>query len=324
MKGPVVTSRSLHLVDPELLPALNPYPYTDRPEESLEAVRATLERVLAAAPVDDDLSVRRDEVSIPGPPGAPAVRALVYRPAHGRGPWPAALHIHGGGYVVGSPDFADLSNRRLVAELACVVCSVDYRLAPEHPHPAPVQDCMAALRWIHDQADSLQADRTRIGLKGESAGGGLAAALALLWRDGGGPALRFQHLTYPMLDDRTCVSRDPHPYTGEFVWTPERNHFGWSALLGQPPGGPDISAYAAAARALDLTRLPPAFISVGMLDLFLEESLEYARRLIRAGVPVELHVYPGAFHGFGLAAQARTSVAAARDSLEWLRRVMSG
>jgi triacylglycerol lipase len=212
----------------------------------------------------------------------------------------------------------------LVAELGCVVCSVDYRLAPEHPYPAPVEDCYSALGWLHEQADALSIDRSRVVIKGESAGGGLAAALALLARDRGGPAIAFQHLTYPMIDDRTCVDPDPHPYVGEFVWTPERNHFGWTALLGRPPGGKDIPAYAAAARATDLSGLPPTFISVGALDLFLEENLEYGRRLTRAGVAVEMHVYPGAFHGFGAAAEARTALAAARDSREALRRAMFG
>jgi triacylglycerol lipase len=313
-----------YLVDPELIPALDPYPSVDLPIESLAEVRAEFARMLAATPIREDLPVQREELQVPGPAGAPSVRVLFYRPADGRGPRPAVLHIHGGGYVLGAPDFADLSNRLMVAELGCVVCSVDYRLAPEHPYPAPVEDCYAALMWLHDHAASLGVDRSRVGIKGESAGGGLAAALALLARDRGGPSISFQHLTYPMIDDRTCIAPDPHPYVGEFVWTPERNRFGWTALLGRTPGHPDIPAYAAAARATDLTGLPPAFISVGALDLFLEENLEYGRRLTRAGVPVELHVYPGAFHGFGLATEARTTLAATRDSREALRRAMFG
>jgi len=313
-----------YLVDPELLPAIDPYPQVALPIESLAEVRAEFSRMLAATPIREDLPVQREELHVRGPAGAPPVRVLFYRPAVVGGPRPAVLHIHGGGYILGSPDFADLSNRLLVAELGCVVCSVDYRLAPENPHPAPVEDCYAVLSWLHDQADSLGVDGSRVVIKGESAGGGLAAALALLARDRGGPVITFQHLTYAMIDDRTCVDPEPHPYVGEFVWTPERNLFGWTALLGRPPGDPDIPAYAAAARATDLTGLPPAFISVGTLDLFLEENLEYGRRLTRAGVPVEMHVYPGAFHGFGAATAARTTLAAARDSREALRRAMFG
>jgi acetyl esterase/lipase len=161
-------------------------------------------------------------------------------------------------------------------------------------------------------------------VKGESAGGGLAAALALLVRDRGELSLAFQHLLYPMLDDRTCVTADPHPFTGEFVWTPDQNRFAWAAFLGTAPGSANISPYAAAARAENLAGLPPAFLSVGALDIFLEENLDYARRLTRAGVPVELHLYPGAYHGFGIAAAARVATAAERDSKAFLRRALFG
>jgi len=154
---------------------------------------------------------------------------------------------------------------------------------------------------------------------GESSGGGPAAALALLVRDRGEFELAFQQLIYPMHDDRPCAS-EPHPTVGQFIWTPHNNRYGWSSLLGREPGGEGVSPYAAAARAEDLSGLPPAYIHVGALDLFLEEDLEYARRLMRAGVPTELHVYPGAFHGFELAADSAVARQARDDRLAALAR----
>jgi acetyl esterase/lipase len=159
-----------------------------------------------------------------------------------------------------------------------------------------------------------------VAIGGASAGGGLAAALGLLTRDRGEVPLTYQLLIFPMLDDRTVTTQDPHPYTGEFMWTHNANRFGWTALLGGEPGGPDISPYAAAARAQRLAGLPPTYIAVGALDLFLEEDLEYARRLMREGVPTELHVYPGAYHGFIMTPTARVTRAFNRDYLDALRR----
>jgi triacylglycerol lipase len=171
-------------------------------------------------------------------------------------------------------------------------------------------------------AGALGVDPVNIGVMGESAGGGLAAALALLVRDRNELSLAFQHLIYPMIDDRTCIRPDPHPFAGEFVWHAHNNMFGWTALLGVAPGSADISPYAAAARATDLTGLPPTYIAVGALDLFLEENLDYARRLTRAGVPVELHVYPGAFHAFQFATAATVSKTAWLDSQRALERAL--
>ncbi|HMO55943.1 MAG TPA: alpha/beta hydrolase, partial [Roseiflexaceae bacterium] len=230
--------------------------------------------------------------------------------------------IHGGGYVIGNAEMDDLTVKAMVTELGCAAVSVDYRLAPDTPHPGPVEDCYAALKWLHTNAGELGVDPGRLAIGGASAGGGLAAALGLLTRDRGEVQLVFQLLIYPMLDDRTVTTSDPHPYTGEFLWTHDANRFGWTALLGQEPGSPGVSPYAAAARAEDLANLPATFISVGALDLFLEEDLEYARRLMRAGVPTELHVYPGAYHGFNMAAEARTSQAYTRDIMNALRRAL--
>ena len=176
---------------------------------------------------------------------------------------------------------------------------VDYRLSPETAFPGPLDDCYAALKWTHDHADELGIDQARIAVQGESAGGGLAAGLALLARDRAEVPVAFQCLTYPMIDDGTAA--EPHPYTGEFVWTAESNRFGWGAFLGQKPGGDGVSCYAAAARATELAGLPPAWIAAAALDLFLEENLDYASRLLRAGVPTDVRVYSGVYHGFPIA-----------------------
>ncbi|MCS6886670.1 alpha/beta hydrolase [Chloroflexus sp.] len=315
-----------HLVDPELLPLLEVFPPIVLDREQLPQIRAGMEQMRAqlAAAVPEFPNVTVTEYRVPGPPDAPDVRVLVYRPSEAVPSLPALLWIHGGGYVLGSAEQDDAQLKTFVSELNCLVASVDYRLAPETPHPGPVEDCYAALKWLHANAETLGVDRQRIAIGGASAGGGLAAGLALLARDRGEVPVSFQLLIYPMLDDRTAVLADPHPFTGEFIWNHAANHFGWSALLGQPPGSPDVSPYAAAARAENLAGLPATFINTGALDLFLEEDIEYARRLTRAGVPTELHVYPGAYHGFNLVPTARVSQAFQRDILNALRRAFYG
>jgi acetyl esterase/lipase len=317
---------SEHLVDAELKSVLDLFPPLNLTREGMAELRETINQGLLAAPVLEEWPVSMQTVTVPGPPHAPRIRVLCYRPEGAKGSLPGVLHIHGGGYVLGIPEMSDLANRRLAAQVGCAVFSVDYRLAPETPHPGPVEDCYAALKWLHENAAALQVDRTRIAVKGESAGGGLAAALALLARDRGEIRLVHQHLIYPMIDDRTSAAQSPadHPFVGHYIWTPSYNYFGWESLLGAAPGSAGVSPYAAAARAEKLGGLPPSFISVGALDLFLEEDMDYARRLTRAGVPVELHVYPGAFHAFEMAAQARTAISAARDSTEALRRALHG
>lgn len=310
-----------HLVDPELLPMLDMFPAFQIASETLPAVRAGVDQMSKAAPIPD-APVDVAERSVPGPAGAPDVRVLIYTPRDAPSRRAAYLHIHGGGYVMGAPEMSDGPNRLLAAEMGCVIVSVDYRLAPETPHPGPVEDCYAALKWLHANAASLGVDPARIAIGGESAGGGLAAALALLARDRGEVPVAFQLLIYPMLDDRTAAA-EPHPYTGEYVWTPPANLFGWAALLGHEPGIDGVSPYAAAARADSLAGLPPAYISVGALDLFLDENLDYARRLARDGVPVEMHLYPGAFHGFDMMAGAGVSRAFDRDYREALRRALA-
>jgi acetyl esterase/lipase len=322
-KGVTMTTR--HLVDPELVALLDTFPAVALNSETLLLMRSSLKEMMARPEADlpGFSTIAVSERCVPGPEGAPDVRVLVYRPTTASTPLPALLWIHGGGYVLGSADQEDPGVKAIVAAVGCAAVSVDYRLAPETPHPGPVEDCYAALRWLHSHAEELGVDPTRIAIGGASAGGGLAAGLALLTRDRGEVPLIFQLLLCPMLDDRTAALAEPHPYTGEFIWTAEANRFGWTSLLGQEPGGPDVSPYAAAARAEHLEGLPPAFINVGSIDLFVEEDLEYARRLMRAGVPTELHVYPGAYHGFSMVPSAKVSQAAARDQLNALVRAFS-
>jgi triacylglycerol lipase len=309
------------LVDPELLTLLDAWPQVALTEAMLPAVRGA-DRLPAPELDAASRAVELSRRTAPGPDGAPDVGVLVYRPT-GAGPFPCIFHIHGGGYVIGAVDGQEAQHRGMVARLGCVIVTVDYRLAPETRFPGAIEDCYAALAWTFANAAGLGVDPARIGVMGESAGGGLAAALALLVRDRGEYALAFQHLIYPMLDDRTVTHTDPHPHTGEFIWTPHNNHFGWAALLGVEPGSDGVSPYAAAARAEDLTGLPPSFISTGSLDLFLEEDLEYARRLLRAGVATELHVYPGGYHGFDFDPAASVAQQARRDSFAALHRFLN-
>lgn len=311
-----------HLVDPELLGWLEQLPPIEFSGEALPFLRQGMELALAALPVPEGLDVEVESRTIVGGNGQP-MTVIVYRPTAMAASAAAILQIHGGGYILGTASMGESANRARAAALGCLVVAVDYRLAPETPHPGPVEDCFAALEWLAGEAGQLGIAPDRIAIQGESAGGGLAAALALLARDRGGPSIRHQHLIYPMIDDRTCTHSEPHPHTGEFVWTAQSNRFGWRALLGEEPGGNGISPYAAAARAEDLSGLPSTYISAGALDLFLEEDLEYARRLLRAGVPTELHIWPGAYHGFEANADARVTRSAGEASLDALRRALA-
>lgn len=309
-----------HLVDPELVAMIDALNIKGVNAETLPVTRVNMASVIPPADSYARDGVASERRTVPGPAGAPDVEVLIYRPRANGGPRPAYLHIHGGGYVMGVAELSAPGNVRLADELDCVVVSVNYRLAPETPAPGPVEDCYAALRWLHSAADELGVDRARIAIGGESAGGGLAAGLALLARDRGEIPLCFQLLIYPMLDDRTATTSAPNPITGEFVWSPADNHFGWSALLGHEPGIEGVSHYAAPARAADLAGLPPTYIAVGALDLFLDEDIAYAQRLLRAGVPTELHIFPGAYHGFEMAVEAKVTIAAQRERREALAR----
>ncbi|MCF4123153.1 alpha/beta hydrolase [Antribacter sp. KLBMP9083] len=226
--------------------------------------------------VDDDVSVH------------------VFRPASTRPNTPALLWIHGGGMVLGDAAQDSRFCRRIADELGIVVVSVEYRLAPEHPFPTPLEDCYTALHWLAHQPGI---DPARIAVGGQSAGAGLAAALALLAKERGQIRPALQLLSYPMLDDRTTTRTDIDPRRLR-IWSPASNRFGWRAYLGPAATAADVPPLAAPARYDDLTGLPPAWIGVGTNDLFHDEDLTYARRLQQAGVATTLHVVPGAYHNF--------------------------
>jgi acetyl esterase/lipase len=265
-----------------------------------------------------EVTVRR----VPGPEGAPEVSLLICRPTGVAWPTGAIYHIHGGGMIMGDSRLGVPEMLEWAQELRAAVISVEYRLAPETPHPGPVEDCYAGLAWTAAHADELGIDPDRIVVAGGSAGGGLAAAVALLARDRGGPALIAQLLMCPMLDDRNDTPSSLQ-MAGLGIWDHAANEFGWTALLGAARGGPDVSPYAAPARATDVSGLPPAFIDVGSAETFRDEAVTYASRIWQAGGSAELHVWPGGFHGFsGMVPQAALSQDAAAAQRHWLRRVL--
>jgi acetyl esterase/lipase len=292
----------------------------------IPAARVGMEQMMAAMqdqmPVIEGVTV--EDRMVPGPAGAPDVAVRISRPEGKTGKLPALLWIHGGGYIMGSIENEDVSGKQLALAGECVIVSVEYRLAPEHPFPAPLGDCYAALKWLASRTSELNADPKRIAIGGGSAGGGLAAGLALLTRDRAEVAIIFQLLVYPMIDDRNVVPAcDTLPDT--ILWTRESNLIGWSSYLGCEPGGEGVSCYAAASRADDLSGLAPAYITVGELDLFVQEDIDYAQCLIAAGVPTELHVYPGGCHAFdGLVPDADVARRFTADIHRALKRALHG
>ena len=264
----------------------------------------------------DVAGITRTDLQIPGYQDADLAARLYQRDdAQSQA---ALVYVHGGGMVLGSVEVYDKAVAGYVAETGVPMLSVDYRLAPEYPHPVPVEDCFAALRWLHSRAGDYGIDTLRVGVMGDSAGGGLAAATAILARDRGVPVAR-QILVYPMLDDRTVA---PDPELASFAtWSYDANRTGWDALLGERRGTDDVPAAAAPARAADLAGLAPAYIEVGGLDIFRAEDVEYARRLGSAGVTTELHVHPGLPHGFDVIAAGIS--AAQRSRADRIRVIQS-
>ncbi|KAF7587173.1 hypothetical protein BBP40_007636 [Aspergillus hancockii] len=236
---------------------------------------------------------------------------------------PAIYHIHGGGMVMGN-QFINISYPLKVVNEFDVICvSIDYRLAPKNPDPAPVEDCYAGLLWMVKNAEVLGIDPTRIVIHGYSAGGGLAAGVALLCRNRNGPKLLGQSLFSPMLDDKNDTL-SAHQFAGIGMWDRERNFQGWNALLGSQRGTDDVSIYAAPSRAVDMTDLPPAYIDVGSTETFRDEAVAYAQKLWGDGIQCELHVWAGAWHGWDeLCPDAALSVIAIKAKVDWFQRLIT-
>ena len=256
-------------------------------------------------PVRPDIPVVEKLVPVPG--GAPDVLVYVVNAKAGT-QRAAILHTHGGGFILGSAKESIGDVQACAAELDCVVVTVEYRLAPETRYSGSIEDNYAALKWLYNNAAELGVNQSKIAVMGESAGAGHAALLALRARDRGEVPVLFQMLVYPMLDDRTGSTRAVAKNIGTIGWNAQANRTGWESFLGQTPGTPNVPVAAVPARVGNLAGLPPTFIGVGGIDLFVDEDIDYARRLIDAGVPTELLVVPRAFHGFDVFGE-RTSIA---------------
>ena len=289
--------------------------------EDLGAARQMLEAMLADVNAAVDTSgLEITDAVVPGPEGAPDVPVRIYTPV-GEAVRPALLSIHGGGFVLGSMDMDHAAAVLMAKGADAVVVSVEYRLAPEHPYPAGLEDCYAALCWLHDHAAELGVDPTRLAVGGQSAGGGLSAGLALLARDRGGPPLAFQLLGIPELDDRLDTP-SMRTFTDTPMWHRPNAELSWRYYLGDLAGGDDVPAYAAPSRATDLAGLPPAYVTTMEFDPLRDEGILYALGLLQAGVPVELHSFPGTFHGSAMVVDAGVSQRQAAEQAVVLRRAL--
>jgi len=294
-------------IDPELRPQLEAVRSMalDFSPVGLHQTRSLIRETIDSGALYRPKSVVVEDVAVPVLDDGSDLKLRIYRPRRSALPVPLLYWMHGGGMVVGSFDMDDNLLVNAVERLGIAAASVEYRLAPEHPDPVPVEDCYAGLSWIAAGAAAYGIDPLRIAVGGVSAGGGLAAGAALLARDRSGPPLRFQLLLEPMLDDR-AITYSSTAYDESTIWNRNDNRSGWTALLGSRIGTDDVSPYAAPARATELAGLPPAFLDVGEVETFRDEVIDYARRLLVAGISTEFHVYPGAFHGFDLLAPDST------------------
>ncbi|KPI02072.1 hypothetical protein OK074_5423 [Actinobacteria bacterium OK074] len=312
--------------DPELADALELVAGRMPASFPLDALPVIRRGMDAQTPTAEQLSCGGiftvEDRTVPGPEGAPDISLLICRPTTSAGPRPVVYHLHGGGMILGNNRGGMDVALEWARELRAVVVSVEYRLAPEHPHPAPVEDAYAGLLWTAEHAREIGGDPERIVVAGPSAGGGLTAALTLLLRDRKGPRPAGQVLMCPMLDDRNDTP-SALQMTGLGVWDRATNETGWAALLGDRRGGPDVPEYAAPARATDLSGLPPTFVDVGSAETFRDEAVAYASRIWQAGGTAELHVWPGGFHGYDvLAPRATVSRTTRAARVQWLRRLL--
>jgi acetyl esterase/lipase len=309
---------------PDLYPVARFLPRSVHPEliVRLLRLRERLRRSpkILQVPRVDGMTVH--DALVPALDGGHSIRVRVYRPAPLSNPVPAMLWIHGGGFVMGDSEIDQDNNIALVREAGIAVAAVNYRLAPRHPFPVPIEDCYAAMRWLHAESKTLGVLPGRIAVGGSSAGGGLAAGVALMAHDRGGIPIAFQLLIYPMLDDRTVLRTDID-LSGVRLWNDKCNRFGWSSYLTMPPGSPDVHPYAAPARRENLSGLPSTWIGVGSFDLFHDEDQLYAKRLAASGVACELRIVAGAYHGFDLFSPKAEVVARFRQSyLNALKRAL--
>lgn len=307
------------MIDPELQEVVGLLPSADLsdPVAARAAFAAMIAGMLVDIPGIEALAI--EDRDVPGWEGDPDVKVRIYRPKDAQSAVPGILHIHGGGFIVGSIETEHVSAAMMSINTGAVVVSVDYRLAPEHPFPAAHHDCFAALTFLAGSAPELGVDTDRLAVVGSSAGGGLAAATALMARDRGGPALCFQMLHIPELDDR-LETHSMRTFVDSPVWNQPLAVQSWRAYLGAEVK--EVSPYAAPARAEDLTGLPPAYISTAENDPLRDEGILYGLRLLQAGVSVELHQFPGTFHGSALVTTAAISKRAQQESGAVLRRAL--
>lgn len=288
-----------YLVDKTAWPTLNQLEPLNTDDNSVEAIAAHRQKGIEQSRIDQ-IGYKPTKIEyVAGLNGAPDVELRIFG-ALGGLQKPAIYHIHGGGYLFGASESNDDRNWIMARDNDCVIISVNYRKPPEAPFPAPLEDCYAGLLWAHSHAKELNIDATKIVITGDSAGGGLAAATALMAHDKGVVKLAGQVLIYPMSDYRTGGADEisPNPTTGHYVWKRNYNQFGWKHYRGDYDLHDAQNGYFSPTLRQDLSEIPPVYIATGALDLFLEENLDFATRVSKAGVPMELHVYPGAVHGF--------------------------
>jgi acetyl esterase len=308
-----------YAIDPEFephLPTMLPLPLED-----LAEARALVEEKEADAPAPDTTGLEITDQLVPGPAGAPDVRVRIYRPVASHS-GSAVLFLHSGGMIIGGLESEHPLCASIARELAAVVVSVDYRLAPEHRFPAAVDDSYAAFTWLFAASGELGVDPNRVAIVGRSAGGGLAAAVTLMARDRGGPRACFQYLDVPMLDDR-MDSATARSFTDTPIWDRPSTKIAWHHYLGDDAGGDDVSPYAAPARATDLSGLPPAYIHTAQFDPLRDEGMAYAQRLLSVGIPTELHSSPGTFHGSDMVEEATITLRLAAERIAVLRRALA-